>query len=503
MITWLRHNKELLWIFFFSTSFFLLNAYLIRREFYYVSYVPFFFLVVMIAIYSIDKLLLLIVFFTPLSIKLTYLFPVLDIDAHLPTEPLMLGLLIIAILKYFHGQNINREFLRHPVSIAIYANLLWIVITSITSTMPVISFKFLLSRIWFVVAFYFVAGEFFKTFSNARKFVWVYTIPMMLVIFLILNKLSGYGFFNNHAAHHVVRPFFVDHTSYGAILALLLPVIGGFLFTYKGISSFQKALLFLVFSIFVIAVILSYTRAAWVSIAGALVIMVLIILRIKFYFLVVIGLALSLALFSYRSQVIVKLEQNRQDSSKQLSEHVKSISNVATDASNLERLNRWSCAWRMFKEKPIFGWGPGTYMFQYSPFQIARERTIISTDFADLGNAHSEYIGPLSESGIMGTLTFLWIVISAFLTGLRVSWNTADRNKRIFGLTVLVGLLTYFIHGLVNNFLDTDKASALFWGFIAILVAFDIQNRGQKSLTADKSDSTKSIEEGITTPGSE
>jgi hypothetical protein len=41
-------------------------------------------------------------------------------------------------------------------------------------------------------------------------------------------------------------------------------------------------------------------------------------------------------------------------------------------------------------------------------------------------------------------------------------------------LAILLGLITYFVHGTMNNFLDTDKASVPFWGFIAILVALDL-----------------------------
>jgi hypothetical protein len=40
-------------------------------------------------------------------------------------------------------------------------------------------------------------------------------------------------------------------------------------------------------------------------------------------------------------------------------------------------------------------------------------------------------------------------------------------------ITVLVGLITYYLHVTMNNFLDTDKASAGVWGFLAILVALD------------------------------
>ena len=480
MITWLKYHKDLVWVLFFSLFFIIMDGLLISREFYYLNLIPLVLLVIMIAVYSIDKLLLLIVFCTTLSIKLSYLAPTLDIDAHLPTEPLMLALLVIALLKYFHGQSVDKSFLRHPVSIAIYINLAWLLITSVTSTMPIVSFKFLLARIWFLVAFYFIISGFFSSLTNVRRFLWIYIIPLILVIGIILYKLSGYGFFNQKAAHFVVRPFFNDHTSYGAILAFILPVTAGLLITQSGLRGWLRLILAAILGIFIVAVVFSYCRAAWVSIAGATVILVIILFRIRFSVMVAIGLLLAFTLYSYRSEIILKLQQNRQDSSRQLSEHVKSISNVATDASNLERLNRWSCALRMFKERPVFGWGPGTYMFKYSPFQIARERTIISTDFDDLGNAHSEYIGPLAESGIFGSLSFLAIVITVIITGFRVYRETRDYNKRVLGVTILVGLLTYMIHGVMNNFLDTDKASVLFWGFLSILVVFDIQNRKER-----------------------
>jgi hypothetical protein len=38
----------------------------------------------------------------------------------------------------------------------------------------------------------------------------------------------------------------------------------------------------------------------------------------------------------------------------------------------------------------------------------------------------------------------------------------------------MLGLLTYFLHGLLNNFLDTDKASVPVWAFIAMLVALKL-----------------------------
>ena len=45
--------------------------------------------------------------------------------------------------------------------------------------------------------------------------------------------------------------------------------------------------------------------------------------------------------------------------------------------------------------------------------------------------------------------------------------------KRIV-MMLLLGLVTYFTHGILNNYLDTDKASIPVWGFISIIVAIDL-----------------------------
>jgi putative inorganic carbon (HCO3(-)) transporter len=479
-----KYNKETWLTLGLSLLFVVLNGLLISKEFYYLNLVPWFLLIVLVAFYSVDLILLLVVFFTPLSINLSDLVTGLDADLHMPTEPLLAGIMLITLLKHFQGQGIDRKIMTHPVSIAIYLNLIWILITTITSSMFVVSLKFLIARIWFLIGFYFLATQLFKSTGNMRKYIWLYTLSMAIVVGIIFYKLSNYGFFNQKAAHNAVRPFFVDHTSYGAILALLAPVIAGFIFSDPKIKGFLRLVVIAVFAFLLMATLFSYTRAAWVSLIAALVIFILVKLKIKFAFLATVGFVVLLFIFSYWQEIVIKLEQNRQDSSKELAEHVKSISNVTTDASNLERLNRWSCAWRMFKERPVFGWGPGTYMFQYAPFQISRERTPISTDFANLGNAHSEYIGPLAESGFLGTITFIAIVVSTLITGFRVYRTQENRFIRTLSLTLLLGLISYYIHGMMNNFLDTDKASALFWGYTAMLVAMDVYHRQRSSKTS-------------------
>jgi O-antigen ligase len=131
----------------------------------------------------------------------------------------------------------------------------------------------------------------------------------------------------------------------------------------------------------------------------------------------------------------------------------------------------------MFANKPVFGYGPGTYMFKYAPYQLKRDRTIISTNSADGGNAHSEYLGPLSESGVLGFLTFLIILGTVIYTAVNTYTRLTDVRLKAIVLAALIGLITYYFHGLLNNFLDTDKLSVPFWGFTAMIVAIDIYSR--------------------------
>ena len=149
------------------------------------------------------------------------------------------------------------------------------------------------------------------------------------------------------------------------------------------------------------------------------------------------------------------------------------MSNVSSDASNLERLNRWNCAVKLFKEKPFSGWGPGTYSFVYAPFQESSDLTIISTNFGNGGNAHSEYLGPLAEQGIIGLLIMVTLVgIFFYLSGKYYIKSNHIFNKQLC-LMIILALTTYFSHGVLNNYLDTDKASIPIWGLLAIFVCLD------------------------------
>ena len=471
----LGYPKGLLWG--ILISFIALNSIMLALEIYYVPLVPVVLLFLALGIVAADKFLLAIVFFVPVSIPLSRLVEGLSIDMYLPTEPLLAGLLLLYIIKYLMGDRIDLRVLRHPVTLAVYFHLAWMFVSSLTSSDLLVSFKMFASRLWFVVGFYLLATQLFRDEKRMHTYVWLFVAAFTgVIIYAIINHMQ-YGLDNQVMAHRVASPFYKDHTSYGASLGFLLPVLVGLFLLIKREAINTRFMMLLLILLFAFATVVSYTRATWVSILASFGFWAILKLRIRFE-IVLVGAAILVGLFfSLRTQIILQLEQNRVESSSEFSEHVQSISNITTDQSNLERLNRWSCAVRMWKEKPLFGFGPGTYQFEYGRFQRSYEKTRISTDFGTMGNAHSEYLGPLSESGFFGLLSILLVIGTTLYTGIRVYFTSMKRSIRIFSLAVLVGLVSYYLHGLLNNFLDTDKISVLFWGYTAMLVAMDVYHR--------------------------
>jgi len=457
----------------------------VKRDSLIINALPALLAVFLLVVFSFDKLIYLVVFFTPLSLPLSEVMPGLSFDMFLPTEPILFGLLVLFLLKIIHERNFDRDILTHPVSMAIYLNLIWILLTSLTSTMPVVSVKFLLARIWFVVCLYLLTAKIFKEGKKMEQYIWLYLIAFLVVIFYATYRHWGYGLWDKQAAHFVVSPFYNDHTSYGAAIAMYLPFAMLFAFSKQYSKKIRNAAL-VVLGILFMAFILSYSRAAWVSMIAAFGVWVIIKLKIRFQPIFISVIIVIALVFSFQQQIVMHLERNSDESSSNLTEHFSSISNISSDASNLERLNRWGCAIRMFKKKPVFGFGPGTYMFQYAPFQLKKERTIISTNAGDRGNAHSEYLGPLSESGVLGLVTFLIILITVLYTGIHAYTRLKDPRLKGIVLAAIIGLVTYYVHGFLNNFLDTDKLSVPFWGFTAMIVAADIYSGREAKAVEEK-----------------
>lgn len=464
-------------------SYILLNTYVFlfdRGMFYPVNMIPVFLLIIFLALTDIEKVMYIMAFSTPLAITLKELGMSEGLNLSLPSEPLMIGMTILYLLNQLSSGFTAKEVLKHPLTVIILIQLSWMVFTGITSELPVISLKYILSRIWFLTSCYFMATYIFKNFNSIKIYVLAYAIALAIVAIITTVKHAAYGF-DEKTADWIVSPFYNDHTAYGAVLAMFIPVMGGMVFM-KTVSFPVKVLCLSLLGVFLISIVVSYARAGWLSLAVSLGVLATLILRIKFRTLLITIVTSVILFLSFQSEIIMILGKNNTDSDGDFMANIESMTNISTDVSNMERLNRWYSAIKIFEDYPCLGTGPGTYQFLYAPYQKSSLITEISTNFGNKGNAHSEYLGPLSEQGILGAIIVLILVFYIMHLGYRLVYEIKDRPLKIFTISIVMGISTYFVHGLLNNFLDSDKASVPFWGFLAILLCIDIYHKKQEKV---------------------
>ncbi len=466
-------EKFFRYIFFLVFSIYLLfNINFLIKDNYFFIALPFLIILTFISIIRLDLLILIISFFTPLSVSLKEIgfFTSLGIDMAIPTEPILFILLFIIFLKMIDNYLEFQILFSHNITKLIVVYLIWIFITSIKSSIPLISFKVLITRLWYILTFYVLASQIFKKQFYRLLFIKSYIIGLLIVCLFTLYNHYHYNF-SQESAHWVMSPFFKDHTSYGMSLALFLPLT--FYIFYYEKKLINRVFYGIILFIFIISFILSYTRAAWISIFMSLIFYSVVKLKIKFKYISVFTLVIFLFGYVFSENILKFLENNTQDSSDSFLMHIKSISNITSDASNLERINRWKSAIKLFLERPHFGWGIGTYQFNYSSYQNFYDKTIISTNFGDKGNAHSEYLSILSETGWFGLFSFLILLIHIFYSSINLISGLNLKKEKDFILSIFLSLITFFIHSFLNNFLDMDKASVPIWALISMVVMID------------------------------
>jgi O-antigen ligase len=97
------------------------------------------------------------------------------------------------------------------------------------------------------------------------------------------------------------------------------------------------------------------------------------------------------------------------------------------------RLNITKDSLRMFSQRPIWGWGLGTFPTVYPSF-----RSFYTNLFVN--EAHNDYAQLLVETGLLGFALMLWFVISLYRHGLPTSrrwefkWDGGGLPRRFAGV---------------------------------------------------------------------
>ena len=111
----------------------------------------------------------------------------------------------------------------------------------------------------------------------------------------------------------------------------------------------------------------------------------------------------------------------------------------------------WKSAFYIIKDHPIIGIGPGMFQKYYLDYQKFFPPYL---DWA-VPYPHNIFLAFLSQAGVFGFISFLWLIILFFK-------NTLLKNAPYF--TYISGAMIYILsHGLVDTLYWKNDLCIMFW----------------------------------------
>ncbi|MBE9079967.1 putative bicarbonate transporter, IctB family [Romeria aff. gracilis LEGE 07310] len=142
------------------------------------------------------------------------------------------------------------------------------------------------------------------------------------------------------------------------------------------------------------------------------------------------------------------------------------------DSSNNFRINVWESVVNMIRARPIIGIGPGNEAFNkvYPLFQKPNYTAL---------SAYSIYLETAVEAGILGILSFAWLIGVSFYQ----SWVQINRLRQrlepqgywlMAAIAVQIGLL---VQGAVDTIWYRPQVSTLWWLLMALIASYYVSLR--------------------------
>ena len=175
-----------------SGLFILLSLIAIYFENWYIFLAPAVLFVVYLAIYNTKFVFLFLLFATPLSVNIEEY--VDGFGLFLPTEPLLFGLMLLLLMYQLRTSIVPNYVFRNEIIWAIAIYLIWMFISACMSSHPMVSFKFLLAKLWFIIPMIGFGTLLFREIRYIRAFLWLFSIGMILVIIYTVTIHASYQF---------------------------------------------------------------------------------------------------------------------------------------------------------------------------------------------------------------------------------------------------------------------------------------------------------------------
>lgn len=391
----------------------------------------------------------------------------------LPSEPLMLVLSIIAVLLLIsHAGKRQTAHLRHPISLILIAHIFWIFISSINSEIPVYSYKFLLAKLWYVLPFYFLPLLILRDETDYRFIFKCLLTGLLIAIAYVMLRHASLGF-SFKSINEAVKPIFRNHVNYGVMLVIALPYM---VYLHRTTKKHSRLFHILAIGFLVLAIYLTYTRAAQLSIIIAICSVYLIRLKLIKAALIVSFLFLTgglLHLATDNSYLDMAPDYTKAIEHKKFDNLVEATTKME-DISTVERFYRWIAGINMIVDKPLTGFGPATFYESYRPYTITSYKTYVSGN-PEKSGIHNYYLMTAAEQGLPGLLIFVVLCVLSLLYAEKNYHRYINKESKALLMASAVSFIVILAVLLINDLLEADKVGPFFFLCLAIVVAMDLR----------------------------
>jgi O-antigen ligase len=304
-------------------------------------------------------------------------------------------------------------------------------------------------------------GLYFVVTTTLRRREQVRRIVDVLIAIAILTSLFGivtYGQTNDSS----MASSFGNGQLFSGFLLLLLPLL--VVLAFDEAEPIRKIAAQTALILTAPALVLAQTRSSWIGALVALAVLGYLSYssmppgslarhrhRIVAPVVIVVG---ALGLFLVASQTLPMVRAR-----------AATLGNATRDPSLGWRVEMWKGAWQLIRERPLFGWGIGTFPLEQTrtvPFAKPLE-SVLHAGPTLQEEAHNEYLQTAAEMGLLGLGLYLWILGAFFVYGIRA----LRRNERGLRYLVLMGCLAAIagqaVDALSNPAWRFADVSFLFW----------------------------------------
>ncbi|MEL6989429.1 MAG: O-antigen ligase family protein, partial [Bacteroidota bacterium] len=309
-----------------------------------------------------------------------------------------------------------------------------------------------------------------------EKIIWLILIPLLITNVIILFRYSLIGF-DFSRVNSVLDPFYRNKVNYASFMVCFLPFIVYLLFQQKK-QSFKWFFLIAAIGIQFIALYYTYTRAVYVTIAGA----------VGFYFIynfklaklaVMCSIILSIAAGTYLTHNNTYLDFAPDYNKTIYHDDFGNLLDATTklqDISTMERVYRWVAAYYMIKEKPLMGFGPGNFYSNYKNYTVRSFETYVS-DNEEQSGVHSYYLMTFVEQGLFGFIFFIVLCLYVILKAERIYHKVKERSLKHLVMAASLSLIIIFQLLIINDMVETDKVGSFFFFNMALLILIDLKTK--------------------------